>query len=139
MLGICFEHEKRGWMQDQWSFLFSNFGVTEIWEINQGNSDFEIYQTVTGIASYDELPQRPLIALTPQEGRYLYGEQSLDGFVHPEDAIYIFGGSFSNLEFPSARQPDSCVYIPTVKHECFSHAAAYMTLWDRYVKRGGFG
>lgn len=139
MFGICFEHEKLGWMQDQWSWVFSNFGVTEIWEINQGGSDFEIYQTVIGIKSYDELPEnRPLVALTPKLGRYLHGEEALNAFVHPEAPIYIFGGSFSNLAFDS-RQPDSCVYIPTVEYECFSHAAAYMTLWDRYVKRGGFG
>jgi len=131
-------------MQDQWSWVFSNFGITEIWERDwDGGSDAKIYQDVTRIDTAVELPtDRELIVLTPIEGRYIKGDQSLVDFVHPENAIYLFGGTQSNLndeEDFNGRVPDALVYIPTVKLEMYGHVAAYLTFYDRYVKRGDFG
>jgi hypothetical protein len=139
--GVCFKSEHRGWMQDQWSWVFSNFGITEIWERDwEGSTDADIYQSVIRIDTAAELPsKRPLIILSGLESRYIKGDQSLDDFVHPEDAIYLFGGSHENLSDEDdlgGRVPDALVYIPTVDLECYGHSAAYMTLRDRYVKRG---
>lgn len=145
--GVCFKSEHRGWKQDQWSWVFSNFGITEIWERGadhdgERGKDGSIYQPTIKIDTAAELPERPLIVLAPVEGRYIQGDQSLADFVHPEDAVYLFGATQANLNNEDDlgdRVPDALVYIPTVKLECYSHSAAYMTLWDRYVKRGGFG
>lgn len=131
-------------MQDQWSWVFSNFGVTEIWERDRlADRDSKIYQDSVAIKSAAELPEdRNLVVLAPIDGRYIQGEQSLKDFEHPEDVIYLFGSTQANLNDEDdlgGRVPDSLVYIPTVKLECYSHSAAYMTLWDRYVKRGDFG
>ncbi len=128
-------------MQDQWSWLFSNFGITDIWERDwNGSTDADIYQTVVRIDTASELPSdRPLVVLAPPDDKYIHGNESLDDFVHPEDAIYLFGGSHGNLNDEDdlgGRVPDSLVYIPTVKHNMYSHAAGYQTLRDRYVKRG---
>lgn len=139
--GICFRSEKHVAMQDQWSFVFSNFGITEIWEIDKGTGQ-KIYQPTVGIDSADELPgSRPLVIFASQEGRYVQGTESLKDFAHPENAIYLFGGSHENLSEVElgSRAPNHLVYIPFVKHECFAHAAAYVALWDRYVKQGGHG
>lgn len=131
-------------MQDQWSWVFSNFGVTEIWERDwEGSSDAEIYQPVTHVDTAADLPSgRPLIVLAPPDGKYIQGHTDLAGFVHPDDAIYLFGGTYANLsdeDDMGGRVPDDVVCIPTVKLEMYGHAAAYVTLWDRYVKRGDFG
>lgn len=144
MFGVCFKSEHRGWMQDQWSWVFSNFGVTEIWERDCGEcGDAEIYQPVTKINTAAELPAgRPLIVLSPQEAKFIPGTVSLSDFVHPDDAIYLFGGSMANLNDEDdlgGRVPDAVIYIPTVSLEMHSHNAAYVTLWDRYVKRGTHG
>ena len=143
-IGICFKSEHRGWMQDQWSWLFSNFGVTEIWERGwNGSTDANLSQPTMKIDTAAELSaKRPVIVLAAADGKYVQGDQSLVDFIHPENAIYLFGGSKSNLNDEDdlgGVVPDALVYIPTVEHEMYSHAAAYITLYDRYVKRGGFG
>lgn len=143
MFGICFKHETDPRLNDQWSFVFSNFGVTEIWERGFTNVDSKIYQPTVKIDTAAELPDdRPLIVLAPETGRYIQGDQSLVTFEHPDNAIYLFGGSHSNLsdeEDLGGRGPDMLVYIPTVKHEMYGYAAGYIVLYDRLVKRGGFG
>lgn len=129
-------------MQDQWSWLFSNFGVTNIWERGAVDSDAKIYQSTVKIDTAAELPvDQPLIVLAPKAGRHIQGTESLVDFVHPDNAIYMFGGSHENLseEDFGGRDADALVYIPLVAHECYSHSAAYVALWDRYSKRGSHG
>lgn len=141
MLGVCF-HREKSWEQDQWSFVFSNFGVTDIWELGKDDDkDYKLYQETTAISSAEELPLDSfLIVMTPAEGRYIKGREPLENFDHPEHAVYLFGASHKNLSDElGTRDPDALVYIPTVQHEMYSHAAAYITLYDRMVKRGGFG
>jgi len=139
MVGVCF-HREKDWEQDQWSYLFSNLGVSEIWELgDDGNRNWDIYQPSIKIATAAELPKRPLVVLAPQEGRFIQGNENLKDFIHPENAIYLFGPSHLNLndeEHMGGRVAEHYVYLPLVESECFSHAAAYMTLWDRKVKNG---
>ena len=156
--GVCFVSEHRGWMQDQWSWVFSNFGIADLWElnapvrpgrapraVNQGKrgKDGSLYQPTIKIDTAAELPsERPLVVLSPISGKYIQGEQPLDAFLHPDNAIYLFGGSQGNLsdeEHLGGRAPDHLIYIPTLKLEMYAHSAAYITMWDRFVKRGGFG
>lgn len=143
MLGVCFRREQRPWLQDQWSFVFSNFGIAEIWERGFADDDLRIYQPVKAIATAAELPKRrPVVVLAHQEGRYIQGTESLVAFEHPKNAVYLFGGSQANLtdeDDLGGRKPSALVYIPSVKHEMYGPAAAYITLYDRLVKRGGFG
>jgi hypothetical protein len=138
VFGVCFRREKHPALQDQWSHVFSNFGVEEIWERGYAEGDGKIYQTVIPIDLCSELPSdRPTVVLASQEGRYIKGEENLLTFAHPANAIYIFGGSHVNLTYEDdlgGLVPDHLVYIPTVKHETFSHVAASVVLWDRLVK-----
>ena len=140
-MAICFMREGKAWEQDQWSYLFSNFGITEIWEIgNEGNKDLNVCQPTIKIKTAADLPtDRPLVVLAPQAGRWVKGTESLKDFVHPENAIYMFGGSHTIMQVDKhlgGRVADHYVYIPLKKNECFAHAAGYMTLWDREVKNG---
>jgi hypothetical protein len=141
MLGVCFRVEGRGWIQDQWSWLFSNYGVTDIWERGTtADSDTNIYQNVISVKDASELPtERPVIVISPVDARYINPSRPLDLFDHPEDAIYLFGATHNVLNDEDdlgGRVPDDIIYIPTVKHEMFSHTAGYIVLHDRYVKRG---
>ncbi len=143
MLGVCFRRERRNWAQDQWSWVFSNFGVTEIWERGGAEGDLKIYQPTIDIDVASELPEeRPLVVLAHQDGKYIKGVNSLVDFTHPADAIYLFGASQLNLSDEDdlgGKTPDHLLYIPSVKLEMYGHSAAYITLYDRFVKRGEFG
>jgi hypothetical protein len=141
MLGICFKREPRNWMQDQWSYTFSNFGITDIWEREYADGDLVIYQKTIPIHSAEELPDKTLIAVSPEAARFVKGNENLIDFEHPEDAIYLFGGSHSvlTLEELGNRVPDHIVYIPSVKNELYAFSAANIVLYDRRVKRGSFG
>ena len=137
MVGVCF-HTERGWEQNQWSFLLSNFGVVDVWEMgNDGGPDSHIYQKTKKIRKASELPDTPLVILAPQDGRFIKGVESLMDFQHPDDCIYLFGGSHKVLTHEEIdRKADHLVYVPFKKHEAYSHAVAYMTLYDRKLKRG---
>lgn len=137
MFGVCFTGEKNRNNQDQWSFLFSNFGVENIWELERPNTE-KIYQPTKMIQNASELPDQTLIVVQPPDGRFVKGTESLSDFEHPDDAIYMFGGSHDvmTLEDLGGRVAEHYVYIPLVAYECYAFSAAYMTLWDRKVKRG---
>ena len=52
---VCFKSEHRGWMQDQWSWVFSNFGITQIWQLDVETTDAEISQPTIDIDTADDL------------------------------------------------------------------------------------
>lgn len=141
--GVCFRQERKQWMQDQWSFVFSNFGLDAPWIWERGcteDRDFEIYQTVTPISTAAELPlDHELVVLAHPEGKYIKGTESLVTFQHPENAIYLFGGShdvLSDEDDLGGRTPDHLIYIPSGELEMYAFMAASITLYDRMVKRG---
>lgn len=140
--GVCFQREYKQWMQDQWSWVFTNFAIKRLWErAKDSTGDLNIYQPTVAIDSAAELPDDPLVVLAPIDGRFIAGERSLVMFEHPDDAIYLFGPSYGNLwpDTLGGRDPDHLVYIPTAKLEMYSYAAAYVTFYDRLAKRGEFG
>ncbi len=138
--GICFRAEPSAADQDKWSYCFSSFGVTAFYErrglVNKMRGAIQV-------ADATDLPAEPkLIVLQPQDGRYIQGDTDLAGFVHPDDAIYFFGGNHDNMSDDpdlAGRVPDSVVFIPRVKHNFHSPMAGAVVLWDRYMKRDGFG
>lgn len=138
MVGVCFKQERRPVYQDQWSYLFSNFGIESIFQIPVENGA-DLYQATKKIANAGSLPKdKSLVVVQPQDGKYVQGTESLSDFEHPDDAIYMFGGSHDvmTLEDLGGRVPEHTVFIPLVKHECYAFSAAYMVLWDRKVKNG---
>jgi len=140
VLSACF-HSGRAWEQNQWSFLFSNFGVVDIFEVGRDANHSKIYQTTTPLAELRDLTvSRSSVLMQPKTARYIPGLVSLVDFTHPDDAIYIFGHSHENISAEDFDKPPAhIVYIPTDAHEMYGHVAGYITLYDRMSKRGGFG
>lgn len=61
------------------------------------------------------------------------GAQSLLDFVHPQQAIYIFGPEDGSIEQSLIDQADAVVYIPTIT--CMNLAATVnVVLYDRMAK-----
>jgi hypothetical protein len=80
----------------------------------------------------------PVILLQSSDGRYVQGEDSLVDFVHPDDCVYLLGGSNEQLRL--SRPVDAIIYIPnTPTWSMFASQAAAIVLYDRFVKRGSFG
>jgi hypothetical protein len=142
MSGVLFRCELRGWQQDQISWVLSNYGITEVWrQESESSTDAAIYQPSVLVETANDLPaDRELVVLSPPDARFIQGTQSIDGFVHPENPIYMVGGSQSviNVEDLGGRVPDAVVYIPTVKLEMYAFAALYHVLFHRRLQRGAF-
>ena len=143
MHGVCFRRETENWMQDQWSWVFSFDGMDspEIWERGKNDprmGDWDIYQATISIDTAAELPAgQPLVVLAHPDSQYVQGTANLFDFVHPADAIYMFGASHLNMSDEDdlgGRVPDHLLYIPFTQYEMYGAAAAYITLYDRALK-----
>lgn len=80
-----------------------------------------------------------VILIQPQDGEHVQGDVGLVDYTHPDSCCYLFGGSDSHLELDGV-SPVAKIYIPHAKTwNLFAPQAAAVVLYDRYVKRGGFG
>lgn len=135
--GICNTFDQRAWVQDQWQFVLSNFGVTEFWTRNTPDNHEKEFLDPTRINHASELPSdRPLVLLAHPEGTYYKGEESLLTFNHPDNAIYMFGADNRVIseDDMGGRVPDHLVYVPSGKHEMYSWVVASLVMYDRMVK-----
>ncbi len=141
MLRLCFGYVHNQWEINNWSYLLSSFPVDEYYVIAREKADFVKSGFLTEarvIRTADELPKEPkLIVAAPEKGRYVQGSVNLEGFKHPEDAIYLFG--FDNVHLSEdelgSREPDHIVYIDVESQwELYSHVAAAIFLYDRNAK-----
>lgn len=86
-------------------------------ELRQFDYPFDAFEGATPVA----VELRPNSELLPQ-------------FVHPENAIYVFGPEDGSIPQVHLRHCHRFVVIPT--HHCVNlSAAVYMVLYDRLVKR----
>lgn len=92
-------------------------GYTDV-EVRQYDYIFDQFQGVTPVA----------IELVP-------GAESLVDFVHPENALYVFGPEDGGLERVTLQHCHRFVQIPT-RHCTNLAAAVYITLYDRMLKSG---
>ena len=105
-----------GAARDQWLYLALSFGLSK--------------EDVSA-----ELPQSGTrVVIQPADGHNVQGTVSLVDFVHPEDAVYIFGGDDGFMEPIEA---DHYVYIPTPPTwELYASQAGAIVIWDRTIKNG---
>lgn len=73
--------------------------------------------------------------VTPVAIELVPGAESLVDFVHPENAIYVFGPEDGGLERVTLQHCHRFVQIPT-RHCTNLAAAVYITLYDRMQKSG---
>ena len=138
MLGLCFAYDQNARTRNEWAFLIDWFGVTDSWEYGKPD-DVDGYPKSTGITTSAELPDKPLVVLTPAEARTVKGTQCLHDFVHPEEAIYMTGGNHVHMaESPMFNGRDyQTVYIPVDQYELYAIFAATMAFYDRRHKAWG--
>lgn len=63
-------------------------------------------------------------------------EETLDTFIHPENALYVMGKTSFSPYLTHKRPQDMAVKIQSVKNTggFWSHQAAAIILYDRYIK-----
>jgi len=139
--------------------VIGGFGIQEMWEVGRPEnffikepqlSDVEFLKNTwllnatdnnyqpNAIDDLDGLPcDRPLVVVSSSVAQNLKGEQDLQHFTHPEDAIYIFGGDATELKPEDFKDRDyATVYIPTGDIEMYSFQAGAITFYDRMSKLG---
>lgn len=122
----------------QYDYVLSNFKADVLYVKTRRGFEptSNIFKTAIRIDSVDDLPaDHPLVVFLPQNARYLTPTISLNDFVHPTDAIYMFGPNHENLSTGddfSNRAPDSLVYIPTdTTDDMYSYNSYAVVMWDR--------
>ena len=141
MITVALPLPNNGTYQTQWDYILSSFPPDRL--IVFGNPDDAPSTNVFSRleATYAESLNGQgdtLVVMAPDNGQYVQGDESLVDFVHPEDAIYYFGGDKSHLGLKQiGRPPDHRVFIPTAsKDDLFSWQAYAMVAWDRMMKSG---
>lgn len=117
--------------ESEWDYAISNLspdGVTYC--LGSYQPTHNPFRDAPRIDSLAELPTGiPKVVIAPFTSRNHAPSVSLVDFVHPEDAIYIFGPNNEHLE---AAEVDHVVVIPTdTKDEMFNYMSYLVTMWDR--------
>ena len=148
-VGLLFSWDS-GWFNPTtevtlWHDLAVSFGVDllvmtpDLKIYNYQDLTFEKFDSI--VTALDTLEGRAtFVFLEPLdiiEANQLTGESLVD-FVHPENALYIFGPSGrSNIGFYNSERGDKLVYIPTVvSKQIWALHAASIVLYDRAKKKG---
>lgn len=142
-VSVCLPLPVHGRYQDQWDYVLSNFAPDVLYvigdEADAPETNVFAKLKATYIADASELPDTTLVLLAQDNGRYFSGDVSLADFVHPDDAIYMFGNDVewvTDAEF-GGRSPDHQVFIDTdTTDDMWSWCAYAVTAWDRRMKRG---
>lgn len=123
----------------------SCFGVSQLWwsgkrvleelegldripreERMRGYSDVQILYNERPLDAYEK-------GVVPVCIELVRGSESLVDFVHPENAVYVFGPEDGSVDQGTRRRCHRFVSIPT-KHCTNLSAAVYLVLYDRLVK-----
>lgn len=83
-------------------------------------------------------PDAEVVVCAPRNGEHVQGDRALPGFIHPENALYVFGADDQHFapELLAGRSA-SYVYVPTAGDlQLHSYEAAMLVLYDRQVKGG---
>ncbi len=129
---------------NQWSYVCVNFGISpeNAWWRHEatGKEIFGYYAEQSHELADEICPDIPLILVQSTSGILLQGKTNLVNFVHPPDALYLFGGDASKLSIESdvgTREVDDIIYIPTADDaNMYSFMAGALVFYDRMIKNG---
>lgn len=132
-----------GRYQDQWDYILDSFQPDALYVIGDeadapGTNVFTALDA-TYIPDASGTPTGTFVVLAPPGGRWLQGDESLDTFTHPDDAIYFFGHdtNWPDADTIGGRRIDHKVFIPTAgTSELWSWQVYAITAWDRVMKSG---
>ena len=122
---------------DGWASALGAFGISEIYELPGLGSSRRSSIKIENLDQVGHYRVADLVIVQPQDGDFVQGFNSLARFEHPEEAIYIFGGTMTRLtQADLGNQTPESIYIPT-SEDLFPAQAGAIVFWDRFWKRGG--
>ena len=142
---VCMFFPRNEKEQNQWDYVLSPWCPATVYLVGEGTLPHlnNIFKDAIQVETLTELPEdEQIILMAPQTGRFIQGDESLYDFVHPENAIYMFGPNHVNLtledDFWDGRMPDHRVYVTVdTNDEMFNWIAGTVTLYDRRLKSNG--
>ena len=138
MFSVAFKYNSNLTLMNQWDYVLSNFKPDKVYivgDIDKATLSNPLKQAVL-IDNVNELPDKPLVILSPSHARKHKGIVPLDKFIHPENAIYYFG-SDSEIMLNEFKVESIPVFIPTdTTDDMYSFVAYSVVNWDRRMKLG---
>ena len=116
-----------------WDQLLQAFGISEIYELPGLGHPLDRSIKIESLRDLAHYHAARLVVLAHVDGDFVKGGESLQGFEHPHEGIYIFGGSMTRLTQEDIRGVETDkVYI--VAGDLFPSQAGGIVLWDRYLR-----
>ena len=119
-----------------WRHVLKAFQITEVYELPGLGIPMTDTIKIERVVDVRNFHDTEFVVIQNPDGDFVSGVTNLEGVEHPDEAIYIFGGSLARLsEFDLEGANELArVYIPI--GAVFPHQAGAVVLWDRYMKRG---
>lgn len=120
-----------------WDQLLQACMISEIYELPGLGHPLDRSIKIEGLVDLGNYRPAEHVALAGVDGDFIQGDVDLQAFEHPEDAIYIFGGTMTRLtesDFWDDPVEPIKVFIPLDGVPLFPAQAGAITLWDRYSK-----
>lgn len=125
---------------ESWNLMMRDFSVQD-WSMFPVTGIRHSEWTEVNLQEYHSMED---ILAAKKEYTHVYveprGDEELETFVHPENALYIFGSSNYRPSFGNRRADDKSVYIRTVQNKAllWPYHALAIVLYDRLKKTGAW-
>ena len=120
--------------QDYWTKLLEALGIQEIYELPGLGVPLGGSIMVENAGQISNFHVAPLVAVQPIDADFVKGKTSLTAFEHPDEAIYIFGGTITRLTRADLNGAELFDTVYITAGDLYPAQAGAIVLWDRYSK-----
>lgn len=121
--------------RDGWSQILEAFEIYEIYELPGLGHPLDRSIKLESLADLANYHPAPLVPVAAIDGDFVQGDTALFEFEHPEEAIYIFGGTMTRLTWADLQGENLAAAIYITAGDMFPAQAGAIVLWDRLSKR----
>lgn len=121
--------------RDGWDQILEAFGISEIYELPGLGHPLDRSIKLESLADLANYHAAPLVPVAAIDGDFVQGETALFEFEHPDETIYIFGGSMTRLTWSDLQGLDVAGSVYITAGDMFPAQAGAIVLWDRLTKR----
>ena len=121
--------------RDGWIQLLEAFAISEIYELPGLGHALDNSIKLESLADLANYHVAPLVVLAARDGDFVQGDTALLEFGHPEEAIYIFGGTMTRLSQADLDGGAPAAFVYITAGDLFPAQAGAIVLWDRHAKR----
>jgi hypothetical protein len=119
---------------DGWTRLLEAFEIDEIYELPGLGVPLGGSIGVENLGQIGNYHPAPLIAIQPKDADFIQGVTPLLEFNHPDEAIYVFGGTMTRLTRGDCLGATLAATVYITELDLYPAEAGAIILWDRYLK-----